>query len=146
MRRFICLPSRRLPVFLAAGAAAALLGTGFAGGLLAASGGKVRVVMSQPLPNVPGKNLTAVEVTYPPGASTPAHHHAGSVFVYVLSGEIRSAINGEQPRVYRAGEAFFEPPGSHHTTSANASTSEPASLLAVLVANKGAKLTTMDQK
>ena len=47
-------------------------------------------------------------------------------------------------RVYQAGESFFEPPGSEHLVSANASATEPASLLAVFVADDGAELTTFD--
>lgn len=99
-------------------------------------------VASQALPNVPGKTLTAIVVQYPPGGTSPAHRHAGSVLAYVLSGSIRSqnsATGGE--RVYRTGETFFEPPGSVHLVSANASPTEPASLLAIFVADDGAVLT-----
>ena len=42
-------------------------------------------------------------------------------------------------RVYKAGESFFEPPGSEHLVSENASATEPASLLAVFVADDGAQ-------
>ena len=99
-------------------------------------------VFSAELPNVPGKTLTAIVVEYGPGGSSPAHRHAGSVFAYVLSGEIRSENSATGPvRVYRAGETFFEPPGSTHLVSANASDIEPASLLAVFVADGNAQLT-----
>jgi quercetin dioxygenase-like cupin family protein len=99
-------------------------------------------VFSAQLPNVPGKTLTAVVVEYGPGGSSPAHRHAGSVFAYVLSGQIRSENSATGPvRVYRAGEAFFEPPGSTHLISANASDTEPASLLAIFVADDRAQLT-----
>lgn len=95
-----------------------------------------------PLPNVPGKNLTAVLVNYPPGGKSPRHKHAGSVFAFVVSGSIRSECSATGPaRVYQAGEGFFEPPGSEHLVSENASTSKPASLLAVFVADEGAQLT-----
>ena len=98
-------------------------------------GGQDHTIFSTYLPNVPGKTLTAVVVEYGPGGSTPAHRHAGSVFAYVLSGQIRSENSATGPvRVYRAGETFFEPPGSTHLVSANASDTEPASLLAVFVA------------
>lgn len=40
-------------------------------------------------------------------------------------------------------QSFFEPPGSTHMVSANASTTEPAELIAVFVADEGAQLTTM---
>ncbi len=107
--------------------------------------GTVKQVRSEALPNVPGKNLTAVLVTYPPGGKSGKHHHAGSVFAYVISGAIRSKVSGQGPaKVYQAGESFFEPPGSEHLVSENASATEPASLLAVFVADRGAKLTTFD--
>lgn len=113
----------------------------------AASEGTVTPVTEQPLPNVPGKTLTAVLVSYPPGGKSGPHHHSGSVFAYVISGAIRSQVSGQGPvRVYRAGQSFFEPPGSEHLVSANASATEPASLLAVFVADDGAQLTTFEQK
>lgn len=102
----------------------------------------VRPVYSGALPNVPGKALSAVLVTYAPGGKSAAHHHSGSVFAYVLSGAIRSEVApGGPAKVYKAGESFFEPPGSSHLVSENASATEPASLLAVFVADEGAKLT-----
>jgi quercetin dioxygenase-like cupin family protein len=106
----------------------------------------VSPVLATGLPNVPGKNLTAVVVRYAPGAASASHHHAGSVFVYVLSGTIRSQVSTGGPvRDYRPGESFFEPPGSDHLVSANASATEPASLLAVFVADDGAVLTTLNK-
>ena len=103
-------------------------------------------VSSEKLPNVPGKSLTAVVVNFAPGAKSTSHHHAGSVFVYVLSGQIRSEVSGAGPaKIYKAGETFFEPSGSEHLVSENASASEPASLLAVFVADDGAKLTTYNK-
>jgi len=68
------------------------------------------------------------------------------VFAYVLSGAIRSENSVTGPaRVYRAGESFFEPPGSEHLVSENASATEPASLLAVVGADDGAQLTTFEK-
>ncbi len=100
------------------------------------------VAFSTELPNVPGKRLTAVVVHYAPGEASPPHHHAGSVYAYVLSGAIRSENSATGPaKVYKAGESFFEPPGSLHLVSANASTTEPATLLAIFVADDGAVLT-----
>ena len=112
-----------------------------------AEGDKVTPVRSEKLPNVPGKSLTAVQVNYAPGGKSASHHHAGSVFAYVLSGSIRSENSATGPaRVYKAGESFFEPPGSEHLVSENASTTEPATLLASFVADDGAQLTTFEKK
>ena len=104
---------------------------------------QVTPVRAEKLPNVPGKTLTAVVVNYAPGGKSVSHRHAGSVFAYVLSGTIRSENSATGPaRVYKAGESFFEPPDSEHLVSENASTTEPASLLAVFVADDGTQLTT----
>jgi quercetin dioxygenase-like cupin family protein len=107
---------------------------------------QAKVARSEKLPNVPGKSVTAVVVTFPPGAKSPKHHHAGSVLVYVLSGEVRSENSATGPaKVYKAGETFFEPAGSAHLVSENISTTEPATILAVFIADDGATLTTIDQ-
>jgi len=106
----------------------------------------VRVVFDQPT-DVPGKSLEAVTVSYPPGGKSAAHHHAKSAFImaYVISGEIRSQLEGEPARVYTAGETWSEAPGAHHTISENASTTEPAELLAVFLLDTGdSPLTTDD--
>jgi quercetin dioxygenase-like cupin family protein len=121
------------------GAALLAAGVPFAGPTLLAAGedagAQVKPVFAEKLPNVPSKSLTAIIVNYAPGGKSGKHHHAGSVFAYVLSGAIRSENSATGPaKVYKVGESFFEPPGSEHLISENASTIEPASLLAVFVA------------
>jgi quercetin dioxygenase-like cupin family protein len=109
-------------------------------------GDQVKQVRTEKLPNVPGKSITAILVSYAPGGKSGPHHHAGSVFAYVLSGAIRSENSATGPvKVYKAGESFFEPPGSEHLVSENASATDPASLLAIFVADDGARLTTFDK-
>lgn len=51
-------------------------------------------------------------VSYPPGAKSGAHHHAKSAFImaYVISGAIRSQVEGEPVRVYHPGETWSEAP------------------------------------
>ena len=119
---------------------AALLGVGATLGVQ--NHESVRKVSAVKLPNVPGQTLTAEVVEYPPGGKSSVHHHAGSVFAYILTGRIRSQTSVTGPaRVYKAGDTFFEPPGSAHLVSENASTTEPASLLAIIIAEDGAVLT-----
>ena len=132
--------------WFAALSAAALTAAGMTGmRLLAADGPRpvaAQTVFSEALPNVPGKRLTLVRVTYQPGAKSPSHAHAGSVYAYVLSGKVRSEVSTlGAAKVYAAGEGFFESPGSVHRVSENASGAEPASLLAIFVADDGAQLT-----
>jgi quercetin dioxygenase-like cupin family protein len=110
------------------------------------AGEEIKQVASEKLPNVPGKSVTAIVVSYAPGGKSVKHHHAGSVLAYVLSGEIRSESSATGPaKVFKAGETFFEPPGSEHLVSENASATELASLLAIFIADDGAELTTFDK-
>jgi quercetin dioxygenase-like cupin family protein len=132
--------SRKLAMALTA--CAPLFAAGACAAADAAPRESAHPVFSQALPNAPGQRLTAVVVSYPPGGKSGKHRHAGSVFAYVLSGAIRSENSATGPaRVYKAGESFFEPPGSEHLVSENASETEPASLLAIFVADDGAVLT-----
>src|SRR6516162_2562917 len=103
---------------------------------------KVEPIGSYALPNVPGKRVTIVRVTYGPGGFSRPHRHAGSVTAYITRGEIRSQLGGGPVETFTVGQTFFEPPGSTHVVSANASATEPAELIAVFVADEGAQLTT----
>lgn len=87
------------------------------------------------IPNIPGKSVQATVVDYPPAGASLPHDHAKSAFIfaYVVSGEIESQVNDEPRKVYRAGESFYETPGSKHLVSRNASKTQPAKLLAVFI-------------
>lgn len=143
-------PSRARILRIVAGAAL-LAACGLWGGAMSPADGdevgvQVKQVSAEKLANVPGKKLTAIVVSYAPSGKSGAHRHAGSVFAYVLSGAIRSENSATGPaKVYKSGESFFEPAGSRHLVSENASAKEPASLLAVFVADDGAQLTTFDK-
>jgi quercetin dioxygenase-like cupin family protein len=118
--------------------AAALFATGVDAQEIA-PGANVSVVFDQELPNVPGKSMRAVLVEYGPGAGSPSHRHPSSAFIYarVLEGAIRSKVNDEPERTYKAGENWTEKPGDHHQVSHNASDTEPAKLLAIFVVDTG---------
>ena len=110
---------------------------------------EVKVVFEHAIPNIEGKKMVAVVVTYPPGGKSAGHHHAPSAFIYahVLSGAIRSQVDDEPVKVYHAGEGFYEVPGAHHRISENASDKDPASLLAVFVVKStDTPLTIPDKK
>jgi quercetin dioxygenase-like cupin family protein len=110
---------------------------------------RVTLVYDQVLPNVPGKSVRGVLVEYAPGGFSPAHIHARSAFIYatVLEGAIRIQVNEGPVTTFRAGESFSEFPGDRHRVSENASTTEPARLLAVFVVDtEEMALTTPDEQ
>src|SRR6059036_893371 len=102
-------------------------------------------VFKHDLPNVTLDDweVTVSHVDYPPGRVGAAHRHAGFVLAYVLEGAVIAKISGQgDEKTYTAGQMFYEPPGATHEVSKNASQTEPAKLLAMIFAKKGATLTT----
>ena len=99
------------------------------------------------IPNIPGKSLVATVVDYAPGGASVSHEHAKSAFIYayVVSGAVRSQVEGEPLGVYRVGQSWTEPPNAHHIVSANASKTQPAKLIACIVADDGVETTVYDK-
>jgi quercetin dioxygenase-like cupin family protein len=94
---------------------------------------KVTVLQDEMLKNAPGKKALMIEVDYQPGQSSIAHKHDGTAMAYVLSGAIVSQVKGEPAKTYKAGEFWYEPAGSEHLVSKNASATLPAKLLVFMV-------------
>jgi Cupin domain len=67
-----------------------------------------------------------------PEASHP-HSHPWAVIGYVVEGTLRTQVKGERESTYKAGESFYEAPNGVHLVSANASSTEPAKLVAYLI-------------
>ncbi|WP_175968377.1 cupin domain-containing protein [Burkholderia sp. BCC0322] len=93
------------------------------------AGGNVHTIMQQAVPEAPGKLAVVATVDYAPGQASEAHRHLGSVFAVVSKGEVLSQVNGGPLHRYRAGEGWYEAPGSRHQVSRNASATEPAQLV-----------------
>jgi len=108
-----------------------------------AAGGAKPPVFVHDLPNVSldGWEIRVSHVDYPPGRVGMPHHHPGFLFAYVLEGSVIAQVIGEgvsdDVRTYHVGEMFYEPIGSTHQVSKNASQTEPARLLAINLAKKG---------
>jgi quercetin dioxygenase-like cupin family protein len=102
---------------------------------------KVTPLLTKPLVGVQGQEATMITVELPPGADSPPHRHNASTFVYVLEGSVVMQVQGGEPVTLRAGETFYESPNDVHTVSRNASRTEPAKLLVVLVKAIGAPIT-----
>ncbi|QSL90023.1 cupin domain-containing protein [Pseudomonas atacamensis] len=94
---------------------------------------KITVLQEQLLKNVPGKKAMMIEVDYQPGQSSIAHKHEGTAMAYVLDGEVISQVKGEKAITYKKGQFWYEPAGSEHLVSKNASSTKPAKLLVFMV-------------
>ncbi|HKS96036.1 MAG TPA: cupin domain-containing protein [Terriglobia bacterium] len=101
-------------------------------------------IFQQDLPNITMEDwqVTVSEIHEAPGQVGKPHRHPGFVLVYVLEGEVVAKISDGPERTYKAGEMFYEFPGSTHRVSRNASATKPARFLALIFAKKGVPLTT----
>lgn len=126
-----------------ASTAAGLLGAAAALRLQAQAGPGRGPVFVHDLPDVTMKDWQ-VHVSYvdmAPGRVGKPHKHPGFVLAYVLEGAVITKISGQEEKTYQTGEMFYEPPGSVHQVSRNASATQPARLLAMILAPKGVPLT-----
>jgi quercetin dioxygenase-like cupin family protein len=102
----------------------------------------VETLQSEPLAGAPGKYVTTQLVHLPPSAFSPRHVHGGDLTVYVLKGTVRSEHAGLPAAEFHAGEMFYEPYRTTHVFLENLSSTDSADLLAVMVHDHGAALTT----
>ena len=86
----------------------------------------VTPILNQLLPEYPGKEAALLTVDYPPGGSSPLHHHDAYAFVYVLEGAVEMAVQGGEQVTLTPGQSWREKPGDVHTVSRNASPTKPA--------------------
>ena len=105
----------------------------------------IKAIYERELPSVSldGWQVTVLELTFPPGTTSPKHAHPGFILGYILEGEYRFQLEGEQLRILSTGDVFYEAPGSVHLSSGNASTTKPARILALAFAEKGKEITKL---
>jgi quercetin dioxygenase-like cupin family protein len=101
----------------------------------------LKPLLQEPLANTATQEVNVLRLTMGPGAeSAGVHQHPGPVFAYVLKGEIETQVDPDPPKIYRAGDVFYEPPMHAHRFSRNPSKTEPAELLVFQVGEQGGPL------
>ena len=101
-----------------------------------AAGGSGQL-FTQPLADLPGREVRISLLDREPGSSSGRHRHPGHhTFGYVIEGTYDFAINGEPSRTLKAGETFYEPPDAVHSTSRNPSADKRVKILVFMVADQ----------
>ena len=97
----------------------------------------IQQIVTQPLGDVPGREVRMLLVERAPGTASPPHRHPGHhTFGYVLEGTYEFAIDRGQPRLLKAADTFYEPPTAVHSTSRNPSADQRVKLLVFMVADQ----------
>jgi len=119
----------------------ALVGAGLAlvaGTLFAQASGLTRTMVGRADVSVPGREAVIARVEVSPGTYAGRHTHPGDEISYVLEGEAELLIDGQPPRIVKAGESFVIPAGVIH--DAHNATDKPIKLVGVYVVEKGKPL------
>jgi quercetin dioxygenase-like cupin family protein len=94
-------------------------------------------LLTQALPDLPGREVRITLLDRGPGNASPPHHHPGHyTFGYVVEGSYELGINGQPTRMLKAGDVFYEPPGAIHSVSRNASGDKPLKIVVFMVADQ----------
>jgi quercetin dioxygenase-like cupin family protein len=104
----------------------------------------MRILQEVQSQSVPGDaHVVTVLIHHPPGAPGYPPHRlpAGPGFGYMISGEMLFELEGQAPRVLRAGDAFWGPGGDViHYRDANNRTDSPCSFVLTLLCAPGQPL------
>ncbi|HWX42924.1 MAG TPA: cupin domain-containing protein [Blastocatellia bacterium] len=106
---------------------------------------RVALLRTETLPKGDYRNAAIATVEYSPGGETKKHRHDVAIFAYVLEGAVESQLDGQEIKTYKKGDTWYEPPGTIHAVSRNASRTEPAKLLVFAVGEEGKATTTFVQ-
>lgn len=96
-----------------------------------------RTVLQQGDLSIPGREAVMVRADIPAGGSTGRHTHPGEEISYVMEGTLRLEVDGQPPRMLKAGDVLMIPAGKIHNASSGPG---GASVIATYVVEKGKPL------
>ena len=94
-------------------------------------------LLNQVLPPGNFRTVQAAVIDLPPGAAAPRHRHDVAVLAYVLEGAVENQFNAGAVAAYKAGQSWWEAPGTVHDVARNPSKTERARLLIVYIGEEG---------
>ena len=94
-------------------------------------------LLKQVLPPGNFRNVQAVTVELGPAAGALRHRHDVAVLAYVLEGVVENQFDGGATVTHKAGESWWEPPGTVHDVARNPSKTDRARLLIVYIGEEG---------
>ena len=108
---------------------------------------QVNTLMKQVMTDLPGREVIVITLDIPPGGGSAPHRHPGHhIFGYVLEGTYKIKLDQGPETLLTKGQTFYEAPGQLHAVSGNASQTEPAKVLAIIVAESGKPITVPEKQ
>lgn len=78
----------------------------------AASGIKAIYKRDLPAVSIDGWQVTVLELTFPPGTTSPKHVHPGFILGYILKWEYGFQLHGEQEKISSTGDVSMRRPAA----------------------------------
>jgi quercetin dioxygenase-like cupin family protein len=108
---------------------------------------QVSTLMKQVMTDLPGREVIVITLDIPPSGGSAPHRHPGHhIFGYVLEGTYKIRLDQGPETLLTKGQTFYEAPGQLHAVSGNASHTEPAKVLAFIVAESGKPITVPEKQ
>ena len=105
------------------------------GVVIAQQAGFTRTAVQTQDLSAPGRVAVQARAEFDPGVAAGRHTHPGEELGYVLEGQLELRIDGQPPRIVKAGESFFVPAGLVHDGINTGS--GKAKVLATYIVEKG---------
>jgi quercetin dioxygenase-like cupin family protein len=104
------------------------------------SGPAIKRAILQRFDLAPDKEVVMALAEVPPGLAAGRHTHPGPETSYVIEGSASLEVEGEVPRIVKAGDSFAIPAGKIH--DAKVVGDKPVKVLATYIIEKGKPLAT----
>ena len=109
-------------------------------GVYAQQTGFTRIPLQTQDLSTPNKVVVQAKAEFDPGVAAGRHTHPGEEIGYILEGQLELRVDGQAPKIIKAGEVFFIPAGQIHD-GVNTGNSK-AKVLATYVVEKGKPVAT----
>jgi quercetin dioxygenase-like cupin family protein len=96
-------------------------------------------LQDQPL-SIPGRHGVMARSEFPAGVESGRHFHPGEELGYLLEGTLQLTLDGQAPKMLKAGDVIFIPAGTVHNAKNTGTT--VAKVLATYVLETGKPLAT----
>ena len=94
-------------------------------------------LLKRALPPGNFRDVQASVIELGPDALAPRHRHDVAVLAYVLEGTVENQFDGGATQAHKAGDSWWEAPGTIHDIARNASKTARARLLVVYIGEEG---------
>jgi len=98
--------------------------------------GIVRQTLQNHVDEQTGSSFRLVLTTFPPGVAAPGHHHPSVGHNFILEGTAESQYEGEELKVFTAGDSYQDKPGARHVIFRNPDLTRPLRYLLAYTVQK----------